>query len=58
MTFHQYLAKARQHDAQQAGEHDRLVQTARQNRTAHRHHTGPAAQARLLARLLFHRAAT
>jgi hypothetical protein len=58
MTFHEYLAKARQHDAQQAGDRDRLVQTARQNRTAHRHRTSPATRARVLARLLFHRAAT
>jgi hypothetical protein len=58
MTFHEYLAKARQHDAQQAGERDRLAQSARQNRTAHRHRTGPAAQARLLARLIVRRAST
>ena len=32
MTFHQYLAKARQRDAQQAGQRARLAQSARQNR--------------------------
>jgi hypothetical protein len=43
MTFHEYLAKARQHDAQRAGERDRLLQEVRQARTALRHRTGPAA---------------
>jgi hypothetical protein len=56
MTFHEYLAKARQHDAQQAGERDRLLQTARQTRTARRHRNGPAALARRLARLILRRA--
>ena len=32
MTFHQYLAKARQRDAQQAGQRARLARSARQNR--------------------------
>ena len=32
MTFHQYLAKARQRDAQQAGQRARLAQGDRQNR--------------------------
>jgi hypothetical protein len=32
MTFHQNLAKARQRDAQQAGQRARLAQGARQNR--------------------------
>jgi hypothetical protein len=58
MTFHEYLAKARQHDAQQAGERDRLLATARQARTARRHRTSPAARARRLARLIFRRATT
>jgi hypothetical protein len=53
MTFHEYLAKARQDDAQRAGERDRLVLTARSARTARRHRTGPAARARRLARLMF-----
>lgn len=30
MTFHEYLAKARQDDAQRAGQRDRLILTARQ----------------------------
>jgi len=55
MTFHHYLAKARQHDAEQAGDRARLAQSARQNRTADRHRTGPAAQPRLLARLILRR---
>jgi hypothetical protein len=58
MTFHEYLAKARQHDAQQAGERDRLLATARQARPARRHRTGPGARARRLARLMFRRATT
>jgi hypothetical protein len=58
MTFHEYLAKARQHDAQQAGERDRLLQKARQARTARPHRTGPADRARRLARLIFRRAPT
>jgi hypothetical protein len=52
MTFHEYLAKARQHDAQRAGELDRLRQEARQARTVLRHRTGPVARARCLARLI------
>jgi hypothetical protein len=58
MALHHYTAKARQYDAQQAGERARLAQSARQNRTAHRHRTGPAAQPRLLARLIFRRPVT
>jgi hypothetical protein len=58
MTFHEYLAKARQHDAQRAGERDRLLRTARQARTARRHRAAPAARARRLARLIFRRAPT
>jgi hypothetical protein len=58
MTFHEYLAKARQHDAQRAGERDRLLRTARQPRTAHHHRTGPAVRARRLAQLMFRRATT
>jgi len=44
MTFHEYLAKARQDDAQQAGERDRLLRTARRARRTRRHHTGPTAR--------------
>jgi hypothetical protein len=58
MTLHHYIAKARQYDAQQAGERYRLAHSARQNRTAHRHRTGSAAQPRLLARLIFRRSVT
>jgi hypothetical protein len=58
MTFHEYLAKARQHDTQRAAERDRLIQRARQNRAARRHRTSPAARARRLARLIFRRALT
>ena len=58
MTFHEYLAKARQADAQRAGERDRLLLAARQARSARRHRTGPAARARRLARLMFRRAPT
>ena len=58
MPLHHYISKARQYDAQQAGDRARLAQSARQNRTAHRHRTGPAAQPRLLARLIFRRHAT
>ena len=35
MTFHEYLSKAVQHDAQQAGERDRLLRVAWRARTAH-----------------------
>jgi hypothetical protein len=56
MILHEYLAKARQHDAQRAGDRDRLIQKARQGRTARRHRAGPAARARRLARLIFRRA--
>lgn len=58
MTFHEYLSKARQHDAQQAGERNRLLQEARRVRTARHHRIGPATQARRLARLIFRRAPT
>jgi hypothetical protein len=58
MTFHEYLARARQHDAQQADEPDRPLRTARQARTVRRHRTGPAARTRRPARLMFRRATT
>jgi len=56
MTFHEYLSKAVQHDAQQAGERDRLLRVARRARTAHPRRMRPAAPVRRLARLLFRRA--
>lgn len=56
MTIHHYLMKASQDDAQRAGERDRLLLEARRARTASRQRPGPAAPARRLARLLFHRA--
>jgi hypothetical protein len=55
MTFHEYLAEARQHDAQRAGQRGRLIQQARQNRIARRHHAGPAARALRLGRLILRR---
>jgi hypothetical protein len=56
VTFHEYLAKARHHDAPRAGERDRLLRDGRRARTARHHRTGPAAGARRPARLLFPRA--
>ena len=57
MTFHEYLSKAVQHDAQQAGERDRLLRVARRARITRPGRVGPAAPApvRRLARLLFRR---
>ena len=57
MTFHEYLSKAVQHDAQQAGERDRLLRVARRARMTRPGRVGPAAPApvRRLARLLFRR---
>ena len=43
MTFHEYLSKAVQHDAQQAGERDRLLLVARRARMARPERVGPAA---------------
>ena len=40
MTFHEYLSKAVQDDAQLAGERDRLALVARQTRTAGRKRKG------------------
>jgi len=56
MTIHQYLSKAVQDDAQQAGQRDRLLRQARRARTARRDRTAPAAPVRRLAQLLFRRA--
>jgi len=55
MTFHEYLSKAVQHDAQQAGERDRLLRVARRARMTRPGRVGPAAPVRRLARLLFRR---
>jgi hypothetical protein len=56
MTFHEYLSKAVQNDAQLAGERDRLVLVARQARMARRQRASPAAPVRRLARALLRRA--
>jgi hypothetical protein len=56
MTFHEYLSKAVQDDAQLAGEWDRLVLVARQARMACHKRKSPAAPVRRLARLLLRRA--
>ena len=56
MTFHEYLSKAVQNDAQLAAERDRLVLVARKARRARRTRLSPAAPARRLARLLLRRA--
>jgi len=58
MTLHHYISEARQDAAQQAGEHARLVHSARRNRAADRDRTSPAAPPRLLARLIFRRPVT
>ena len=57
MTYHEYLSKAVQDDAQQAGERDRLLRVARRARITRPGRVGPAAPApvRRLARLLFRR---
>jgi hypothetical protein len=56
MTFHEYLSKAIQDDAQRRGEQDRLLLEARRARPRHRRDTGPAAAVKRKARLLFRRA--
>jgi len=55
MTFHEYLSKAVQHDAQQAGERDRLLRVARRAHMTRPGRVGPAVPVRRLARLLFRR---
>jgi hypothetical protein len=55
MTFQEYLSKAVQHDAQQAGERDRLLRVARRARITRPGRVDPAAPVRRLARLLFRR---
>jgi hypothetical protein len=57
MTFHEYLSKAIQDDAQRAGERDRLILKAQRAQRARRQRAGPATPVRLLTRLLFRRAA-
>ena len=56
MTFHEYLSKAVQDEAQLAAERDRLILVARRARTGRRTQVGPAAPVRRLARLLLRRA--
>jgi len=56
MTFHEYVSKAVQHDAQLAAERDRLCLVARRARAARRERAGSAAPVRRLTRLLFRRA--
>jgi len=53
MTFHEYLSKAVQDDAQLAAERDRLRLVARRARMARYNYVGIAAPMRRLARLLF-----
>jgi hypothetical protein len=55
MTFHAYMSKAVQDDAQLAAERDRLLAAARQACTARRR-VSPAVPVRRLARLLLRRA--
>jgi hypothetical protein len=55
MTYHEYLSKAVQHDAQQAGERDRLLRVARRARMTRPGRVHPAVPVRRLARLLFRR---
>ena len=55
MTFHEYLSKAVQHDAQQAGERDRLLRVAGRAHTTRPGRVRPAAPVRRLARVLFRR---
>jgi len=57
VTFHEYLSKAVQNDAQRAGERDRLLLEAQRAVAARRPRAVPAVPIRRLARLLFRRAA-
>jgi hypothetical protein len=57
MTFHEYLSKAVQDEAQLAAERDRLLLVARRAHRARRMRAGLAAPVRQrLTRLLFRRA--
>ena len=58
MTFHEYLSKAVQDDAQLTAERDRLLLVARRAHRTRRRRAGLVAPARQrLTRLLFRRAA-
>jgi len=56
MTFHEYLSKTVQRDAQLTAERDRLILVARQAGVARRTRARPAAPMWRLARLLLRRA--
>ena len=56
MTFHEYMSKAVQDDAQLAAEQERLLLVARRALRARRERVSPAVPVRRLARLLFRRA--
>jgi hypothetical protein len=56
MTFHAYLSRAVQDDAQLAAERDRLLVGARRARTARRRVSPAVPVRRRLARLLLRRA--
>lgn len=56
MTFHEYLSKAVQDEAQLDGERNRLILEARQARELHHKRMYSAAPIRRLARLLLRRA--
>lgn len=56
MTFHEYLSKAVQDDAQLAAERERLLLVVRRAGKARRERVTPAVPMRRLARLLFRRA--
>jgi hypothetical protein len=58
MTFHEYLSKAVQNDAQLAARRDRLHLVARRARRDRHTRVSPAASVRRLARLLPRRAST
>ena len=56
MTFHEYLSKAVQHDAQAAADRDRLGLVSRWAHLTRRQRAGSATPVRRLTRLLFRRA--
>jgi hypothetical protein len=56
MTFHEYLSKAVQNDAQLAAQRDRLLRVAQQARRDQPTRASSAASVRRLARLLLRRA--
>ena len=55
MTFHEYMSKAVQDDAQLAAERKRLLLVARRAHMARRERMSPTVPVRRLARLLFRR---